>query len=188
MWAGEFGDAYTDRNRGAFFGRRPFWERMCFEHSFRNALEVGCNVGANLWWLAWLLGSRNVTGVDVNAKALAALRTKLPDVQTQLASAASLPFPDGSFDLVFTVGLLIHIPGESLRQVMSEIVRCSRRYVICVEYESGFHEQVEYRGTTLYKRRYGSCYHAYFPELKLVDSGFLTGPSWDDMTYWVLER
>src|SRR3990167_5896252 len=187
LWAGEFGDAYTDRNRGAFFGRRPFWEKQVRELEVKTALEVGCNVGANLWWLAWLLGSGNVAGVDVNAKALGALRTKLPDVQTQLASAASLPFPDASFDLVFTVGLLIHTPDEGLHKAMSEIVRCTSRYVICCEYLGD--EEVEYRGTTLFKRDYGYLYPSLFPDLlSTVDSGHLGGDSWDDITYWVFER
>jgi SAM-dependent methyltransferase len=41
--------------------------------------------------------------------------------------ARELPFRDAWFDLVFTVGLLIHIPEESLPLVMSEVVRTIHR-------------------------------------------------------------
>lgn len=187
LWAGNFGDAYTRRNRDASAGRRDFWERMVAEYGFRTVLEVGCNNGANLVHLADLLGDENVTGVDVNASALLDLHERLPAVETRLASGSDLPFPDRSFDLVFTAGVLIHIPDEGLHRVMSEIVRCARTHVLCIEYVGN--REVEYRGTTLYKRKYGYLYHSLFPELlRLVDSGTLRRPGWDDMTYWMFER
>src|SRR3990167_3797501 len=133
LWAGEFGDAYTERNRDVP-GRREFWERTVADYGFGTVLEVGCNNGANLVHLAELLGPKNVYGVDVNAHALAELHERLPAVKTFLGNAANLPLSGGMFDLVFTAGVLIHVPDEALQLVMSEAVRCSRRYVLFIEY------------------------------------------------------
>src|SRR5262245_24141059 len=65
LWSGEFGDAYVERNRAAGAARGPFWEAMLEELPARRVLEVGCNVGANLGWLARLLPHQEVYGVDV---------------------------------------------------------------------------------------------------------------------------
>jgi hypothetical protein len=64
----------------------------------------------------------------------------------QQASAAELPFVDHCFDLVFTMGVLIHQPDESLGRVMSEVVRCSARLVLCAEYYAPEPTEVPYRG------------------------------------------
>jgi hypothetical protein len=52
---------------------------------------------------------------------------------------------------------------------MNEIVRCSRRYVLCGEYFSDQLTEIAYRGQTgaLYKRDFGAMYQALFPELQL---------------------
>ena len=102
------------RNAAAGEGRRPFWEARTTQFGFASALEVGCNVGGNLRWLAELLGPENVAGVDVNEQALEILRERCPGVDVRLAPARELPFEDGAFDLVFTTGVLIHQPPAEL--------------------------------------------------------------------------
>ena len=75
---------------------------------------------------------------------------------------------------------------------MAEIVRCSRRYVLCGEYFAEEPTEVPYRGQTgaLFKRDYGASLPAScFPELALVDQGFLgRDEGWDDVTWWLFER
>lgn len=192
LWSGEFGDDYVQRNRAAAEGRRPFWEHVLGEYEVGSALEVGCNVGGNLRWLAELLGARNVAGVDVNERALEVVRSELPGVDARVASARKLPFPDDRFDLVFTTGVLIHQSPEELPRVMDEIVRCSRRYVLCGEYRADELEEVPYRGQrgALYKQDYGRLYQERFPQLQLLEEGFLPKSEgvWDDVTYWVFEQ
>jgi hypothetical protein len=74
---------------------------------------------------------------------------------------------------------------------MSEIVRCSRRYVLCAEYCADQLTEVPYRGQegALFKRDYGSLYAEIFPELRLADRGFLSrADGWDDVTWWLFGR
>jgi pseudaminic acid biosynthesis-associated methylase len=192
LWAGDFGDKYIERNAAAAEGRRPFWEAQHQRLGFASALEVGCNIGGNLRWLTELLGPEHIAAVDVNTHALDVVRSTFPGVDARLAKARELPFADRSFDLVFTTGVLIHQPPDELPTVMDEIVRCSRRYVLCGEYRADGLEEVPYRGQTaaLFRNDYGRLYQERFPDLKLLDEGFLPRSEgvWDDVTYWVFER
>lgn len=190
LWAGSFGDAYTQRNRAAGAGRAPFWGRLLAKHPVSKVLEVGCNLGANLSNIAGH-GPAVVAGVDVNDSALRELRRAVPEVRAVRASGGALPFADGSFDLAFTMGVLIHQPPEVLPGFMGEVVRCSRRYVLCGEYFSEELTEVPYRGQSgaLFKRDFGGLYGELFPHLRLVDRGFLArDDGWDDVTWWLFEQ
>jgi pseudaminic acid biosynthesis-associated methylase len=191
LWSGEFGDAYVERNVDAWMRRGPFWQTLLSKIQVGRVLEVGCNVGANLHWLSDLLEPSRVFGIDVNEEALARVRTLLPKANVVLAGARSIPFRDRSFDLVFTAGVLIHLPPTTLPLAMGEIVRCSSRYVLCAEYFSEEPTEVPYHGQAgaLFKRDYGALYRELFPELKLVEQGFLgRDEGWDDVTWWLFER
>jgi pseudaminic acid biosynthesis-associated methylase len=186
LWAGDFGDEYSVRNRDDGAARRPFWEHVLTRISPSSALEVGCNVGGNLLALAPLLGVESVAGVDVNASALATLAAVEPRIRTELAPGRALPFADNAFDLVFTTGVLIHQPDETLDEVIDEIVRCAARYVLCGEYFADSDEEVAYRGHrgALFRRDFGALYEA--RGLQLVERGFLARDGvWDDLTYWI---
>jgi pseudaminic acid biosynthesis-associated methylase len=193
LWAGDFGDAYVDRNLEAESGRGDFWRDQIERLGIESVLEVGCNIGGNLRWLAELIGAENVAGVDLNEKALELLRQRVPGVDARLARGRQLAFEDASFDLLFTTGVLIHQdPETQLEPMMREIVRCARRYVICGEYYADELTEVPYRGQegALFKQDFGALYQRLFPELKLVADGFLSPRegSWDDLTYWIFRK
>jgi pseudaminic acid biosynthesis-associated methylase len=192
LWSGGFGDQYVDRNSSASEGRREFWDGLLGEIPVRNSLEVGCNVGANLAWIAPRLGARATYGVDINEKAIEEVRRRIPGVSVLWAPARELPFRDRWFDLTYTTGVLIHQPPEVLPIVMSEIVRCSRRYVLCGEYHADELTEVPYRGESgaLFKRDFGALYETLFPELRLLKKGFLAKQAggWDDVTFWLFEK
>lgn len=192
LWEGDFGDDYVDRNRAAYEHRREFWTSTMSElGSCERVLEVGCNVGGNLRWISGPVDPAGVYGVDVNRKALAELRSVLPDANAVWSPGRELPFRDRWFDLVFTMGVLIHQPEATLPLVMAEIVRTSRRWVLCGEYFSEDTTEVPYRGQegALFKRDYGRLYGELFPELRLSRSGFLgRDEGWDDVTWWLFER
>lgn len=191
LWNSEFGDDYVDRNQTVGDHRAPFWKMILSEFPSQSVLEVGCNIGANLQWIASLVPPHNVYGIDVNKKALRELRERVPDVNSLWCPARDLPFRDRWFDMVFSMGVLIHQPESTLPLVMSEIVRCSKRYVLCVEYHSEETVELAYRDQTgaLFKRNYLRIYQELFPELELRKQGFLSrDEGWDDVTYWMFEK
>lgn len=190
LWAGDFGDAYVDRNRDAHGPRATFWRAIVEQTGARSALEVGCNIGGNLAWLAEDIPPVDVWGIDVNAKALATLHERLPEVNAVHSPARRLPFRDRMFDLVFTMGVLIHQPESTLPLVMAEMVRCSGRHVLCGEYYAAETTEVTYHDKTgaLFKRDYGRMFQELVPELHLVGEGFLgRDDGWDDITWWLFE-
>lgn len=191
LWKGDFGNAYVERNRTAGDVRGDFWHSLLAKYPVNSALEVGCNLGGNLRWLAEALPPQQVYGVDINLKALGQLHTSLPGVNALFSHARELPFRDRWFDLVFTMGVLIHQPDSTLPLVMAEIIRCSRRYVVCGEYFADQRTEVPYRGHegALIKRDFGGLYQELFPGLKQLETGFLgQDQGWDDITYWVFEK
>jgi spore coat polysaccharide biosynthesis protein SpsF len=193
LWQGKFGDDYTARSPAGTDGRLPFWKDLISGIEVERTLEVGCNLGANVRWLATLLPPHQVFGIDVNNTALAKLRSELPTVNAVWSPARSLPFRDRYFDLVYTIGVLIHQPQETLLDVMSEIVRCSKRYVLAGEYYAEQLTEVPYHGNkgALFKLDFGGLYLKTFPELKLVNKGFLPRSDhadWDDITWWLMEK
>ncbi len=193
LWAGEFGDAYIKRNKDAESGRGDFWASRLESLGVTTALEVGCNIGGNLRWVAQSLGPENVAGVDVNPTALDLLRERVPGVDARHASGAQLPFDDRTFDLVFTMGVLIHQdPATQLEPMMREVVRVADRFVIAGEYHADEPTEVPYRGQkgALFKQDFGALYQRLFPSLELLDSGFLSEREgrWDDLTYWILRK
>lgn len=191
LWAGDFGDDYVERNLGAYDHREPFWASMMTELRPNRVLEVGANVGGNLQWIAQHVEPGSVCGVDVNRKALELLHQRVPGVSSMWTPARELPFRDGWFDLVFTMGVLIHQPESTLPLVMAEMVRCSRRWVLCGEYFGEETTEVPYRGHegALFRRDYGRQFRELFPALRLVREGTLTkDEGWDDVTWWLLEK
>jgi SAM-dependent methyltransferase len=177
-WAGRFGNEYTKRGIDTS-GRGEFWNALIDRHKIASVLEVGCGDGANL-------ADMKVTavGVDVNQTALEIAHRR--NVDTMLCEATDLPFPDGSFDLVLTFGVLIHIPLVDLGRAMREIRRVSRRFVFCGEYLGT--GEVPYRGGVLWPRDYGGSYRDM--GLKLRERGTLVGAPWDrnKVNWWLFEK
>ena len=183
VWIGDFGAAYTARNRfddpAAFeqlyvdrFGvGRAEINRAVLGELDRGitVVEVGCNVGNQLAALA-RDGFRHLYGVDIQAAAVAEAHQKRPALNVVEGSALDLPFKNGFADLVFTNNVLIHIAPDNLGQVMNEMTRVSRRYIWGFEYYAPELQEVPYRGhnALLWKADYSGLFQQRFPELKLV--------------------
>lgn len=132
-------------------------------------LEVGCNVGVQLAFLREM-GFQDLTGVDVNQKAIQQAQKNLASVKIIFGSALALPFLDNSFDLVFTSGVLIHIAPKDIKQALGEITRVSKRYIFGFEYFHPDYPEVQYRGkpNLLWKTDFAKLYLETIPNLKLI--------------------
>lgn len=186
LWGDEFGDKYTIRNQDGFFLRKDHWIRMAVLTKPGTVLEVGCNSGNNLKYIG-SASKAECYGIDINKSALRKAHIAMPGLNLIYAKARELPFKDEYFDLVFTCGVLIHQPEESLRTVMSEIVRCSKRYVLAMEYFRPTRSIIPYRGETaaLFGDDYAGIYQREFG-LKPIDTGFLKKDEGFDGVTWAL--
>jgi len=181
FWAGEFGNAYTARNRVDWRARIPFWTDIMRFTEARSVYEVGCNAGWNLSAIAEI-SKAMLHGCDINPRAAEQARAAgLVGVST-----GRLDEPPGRYDLVFTAGVLIHVAPENLPAFMGEIVDASSRWIVAIEYASDVEQMIEYRGyeNRLWKRPYGKLYEAL--GLTILHTGEANG--FDRCTYWLMEK
>jgi len=190
-WKGEFGRAYTERNVLDRRTREPAFRAMLGELDLRRVLEVGCNRGHNLATLAEGLRIPEVCGIEPGEHALSLARHASPRAFVLPGRAEALPFRDACFDLVFTCGVLIHVPPAGLDAALAEILRCSRRYVLAIEYFAAAEESIVYRGERelLWKRDYAAEYRQREPTLRIVSQGYWDrAEGFDRSHWWLFER
>jgi ubiquinone/menaquinone biosynthesis C-methylase UbiE len=95
-----------------------------------DVLDVGCGAGMDTLIAAQMVGrSGSVTGVDMTPEMVAKARRSTAEIGLDTVtivegSAEHLPFPDASFDVVISNGVIDLIPDKDA--VFSEIVRVLR--------------------------------------------------------------
>jgi ubiquinone/menaquinone biosynthesis C-methylase UbiE len=77
-------------------------------------LDVGCGNGSYLGALAQRQHGGLVVGMDLSPGMLAAAGTRSPGARLMLGDAQTLPFADGSFDVVLAMHMLYHVPDRAL--------------------------------------------------------------------------
>lgn len=195
FWAGEFGDAYIERNRKpellaaktALFGRI-----LSSGGAVRSVLELGANVGLNLAALRGLLPSAEFAAVEINRKAAEELRT-FGWLTAYETSVLEFQAP-AAYDFVLTSGLLIHIEPQRLADVYRAMHAASRRYICLIEYYNPAPVEIPYRGERekLFKRDFAGELLDAYPDLRLRGYGFQyhrdANFPMDDVTWFLLEK
>lgn len=89
-------------------------------------LEVGCGNGKTL--AALLRQSSRVTAVDISPHAVALARRHpgTAAISPGVADARHLPFRKGTFDAVFLIHIIGHLPEPGRRAAVSEVCRVLR--------------------------------------------------------------
>lgn len=87
-----------------------------FESGARlRVLEIGVGMGAD--FLRWARAGAQATGVDLTERAVALTKMRLLEehliADVRLADAEMLPFPDNTFDIVYSWGVLHHTPNPT---------------------------------------------------------------------------
>lgn len=102
----------------------------------RKVLEIGLGQGADSEQI--IRRGARWTGVDLTAESVQRVETRLklrglPYDGLIRASALELPFPDGSFDVVFSHGVLHHIPEiDRAQREIARVVRSHGEAVIMI--------------------------------------------------------
>lgn len=194
FWAGEFGNEYTERNDGPLVvaaNLALFSRILCRARPVQSVLELGANLGLNLRALRSLLPQASLTGLEINEKAAARLRT-LQGVEVIQASLLGWR-PARQYDLVFTKGVLIHLAPERLSEVYDLLVEASSRYILIAEYYAPVPAEVPYRGHAgrLFKRDFAGELIDRHPRLRVAEHGF----AWrrdpfpqDDLNWFLIEK
>jgi len=84
-------------------------------------LDAGCGIG--IYVRAFRRFSQDVHGVDIDPERVEAASQDLPNIV--VAPAESLPYPDGSFDVVLSHEVIEHVGDD--RQAIAEAIRVLKR-------------------------------------------------------------
>jgi len=109
-----------------------------FGRSDASILELGCNVGRNLFYL-WQSGYRNISGIEMNAHALEVMQTSFSVIDQKsiyngLLEEILPDIEDRKFDIIFSMAVLEHVhPGSNF--IFKEIVRTCKKHIITIEIE-----------------------------------------------------
>lgn len=196
FWANTYADEYIkknnqfDRDKGV-----AAWKLMLEKVAPINSiLECGCNIGRNIDFLNALLPSASKSIIEISQPAFEFVTSRHDLAQAFNGAIEDANFEEGSFDLVFTTGVLIHIHPDNLLKNMERMYKLSSEYILMGEYFNRTPIMLEYQGQKdkLFKRDFGKLFIENFP-VELVDYGFLWGhlydnAGFDDVTWWLFKK
>lgn len=104
---------------------------LCLEGEvISSVLDVG--MGSGLFSKSFFGRGATISGVDANPEMVIAARQFVPKGIFRDGTAEALPYPDGSFDLVF-LGLVLHESDETLK-ALQEARRVAKKRVGILEW------------------------------------------------------
>ncbi len=114
--------------RGKFRELRQRTANLARIQPGEQVLDVGCGTGTLAMEVARLVGrAGRVAGVDPGTQQIARARAKATrrhvPIEFQIGMIEQLPFPDQSFDVVFSTLMMHHLPTPLKRQGLAEIAR-----------------------------------------------------------------
>lgn len=124
--------------------RQPFMrEAVGFDrYRGRTLLEIGCGLGTDL--LQFARGGAIVTGLDLTEQSIELARKRFDMYGVpgsfQVGDAENLPFPDNSFDVVYSFGVLHHTPdtARAIREV-ARVLKPGGEIVIMLYHRTSTH-------------------------------------------------
>ena len=187
FWAGEFGNAYIERNQGdALLALRA-------TRGLNSCIEFGANIGMNLKAIQLLHPTIHASAIEINAAAATQLQEVIaPD---NVHNTSILDFePTRTYDLALIKGVLIHINPNELPLVYDKLVASCGRYLMVAEYYNPAPVTIPYRGHAdrLFKRDFAGEIMDRHPQLQLLDYGFAyrRDPNFpqDDISWFLMEK
>ncbi|MDQ3073823.1 MAG: hypothetical protein M3Q97_11240 [Bacteroidota bacterium] len=144
--------------------------------------------------LEHLLPSASKSIIEISPEAFRVVTSKYKLEEAYNGAILNSGFTRKQFDLVFSMGVLIHIHPDNLVENMRKMYDYSSRYILIGEYFNRTPVMIEYQGEKdkLFKCDFGKIFMENF-DVKLVDNGFLWGylyddAGFDDITYWLFEK
>lgn len=171
FWAGNFGDEYIDRNSG--HSKLYYFSKMLLANGVHidSAIELGANIGINLDALSLLYPGIGTFGVEINSKAHSLLSEKHEAFLGSVYKFNS----SKTYGLSFCAGVLIHQSPNLLPAFYEKLYDLSNKYILINEYHSPRPVELLYRGHAgkLFTRDFGKEFWNQYPDLDLVDYGFI---------------
>jgi SAM-dependent methyltransferase len=133
--ARQFGHDYWDGERRYGYGGyrydgrwRPLAQTLIDRYDIKpgmSVLDVGCGKGFLLYEFTQLVPDLKIAGIDISQYGIDNAKDEVRS-HLKVGNAAELPYPDHSFDLVVSLGVLHNLPLEGVWRAVSEIERVGR--------------------------------------------------------------
>ncbi|TMI64955.1 MAG: methyltransferase domain-containing protein [Bacteroidetes bacterium] len=196
FWKEKYASSYIEKNSEFDFamGTQGWKEMLKKAGPINSFLECGSNIGRNIGFLSEVYPSAKKSLIEISPTAYEIVTNRYSPDSSFNGPIVESNFSNNSFDLVYTIGVLIHIHPEDLLANMKKMFEYSQKYILIGEYFNRTPVMIEYQGEAnkLFKRDFGKLFIENFP-VKLVDYGFLWGhlydnAGFDDITYWLFEK
>jgi pseudaminic acid biosynthesis-associated methylase len=162
----------------------------------KSILEVGSNIGLNIHYIRQIDKDKKIKidAIEINEKVASVLSSKKFLKVNSVINDDFLTYKSkNKYDLVYTVGVLIHISPKNINKAINKIISMSKKYILVVEYFS--HKPVEvknYKGkkNLLFKRDFGKLFNDK-KNLICVDYGFLWQEKekvFDNLNWWIFKK
>ena len=195
FWAEKYSDEYIKKNSkfNTELGIEAWIKMLNKTNNIRNLLECGCNIGRNINFINNILPKTEKSVIEISSQALKIAKKNNIIKNSFNGSIIDAEFKE-KFDLVFTMGVLIHIHPQDLIKNMKKIFDLSKNYILIGEYFNRTPTSLKYQGEDdkLFKNDFGKIFQTNF-DVKLVDYGFLWGhiydsAGFDDFTWWLFKK
>lgn len=196
FWAGIFGTEYIRRNdsQNLLASNLSFFSRTLSKvGALTSCVEFGANIGMNLRAIKLLYPNIELRAVEINKDAAQELGSFIGDHAVFTGSLFDCPIEKQS-DLVLVKGVLIHINPDKLAATYKKIYEAAKNNILICEYYNPSPVAIPYRGHSdrLFKRDFAGEMLDMFPDLKLVDYGFVyrrdTAFPQDDINWFLMKK
>ncbi len=177
FWAGEFGNEYVSRSQGEEIinSNIDFFKKALKKtNGIDTCIEFGSNIGLNIRALKKIYPKQEHHVIEINEKAVSYLKEFISE--DKIINDSIINFkPFQKWDLVLIKGVLIHINPQKLQNIYLSLVNSCKKYLLINEYYNPKPVSIDYRGHSekLYKRDFAGEILDSYPEMKLIDYGFL---------------
>ena len=118
--------------------RKKLASVICSIEGVTSVLECGCNVGSNLFAINAINNQIKLKGVDMNANPVEFGKRKFMelgiDVDMSVMRLQDLGnIESNSVDVAYSSAVLQHIPSEYISDILANMIRISRKYVVLWE-------------------------------------------------------
>ena len=131
QWGHDYWDGERRYGYGGYHydGRwRPLAQALIDRYGIRagmSVLDVGCGKGYLLYEFTQLVPDLKIAGIDISRYGIDNAKEEVQPF-LKVGSAVELPYPDHSFDLVVSLGVLHNLPLEDVFRAVPEIERVGR--------------------------------------------------------------
>jgi SAM-dependent methyltransferase len=111
----------ADKERAEVFAK--YFSLIDWTNKSQRVLDMGCGSGRWDLLVAPLVGELVAADASCEALNVARRNVRAPNVSFVECTPETLPFPDGHFDLIFSLGVLHHLPNTQLaiRSLVSKL-------------------------------------------------------------------